>query len=357
MRKDYYKILGVDKNASQDDIKKAYRKLAIKLHPDRNPGDKKAEEKFKEAAEAYEVLGDEKKRAEYDNPASKFDFKTSGGPDFGGMNMEDILKHFNMGGFDFGFNETRKPRVVKGNSMRIKVALTLEELNTGVTKEFKIKRYEKCSNCGGTGLTENSRKRTCKSCGGTGQIYSNDSFAGGFMSMRQTCPTCGGNGYVIENPCPHCNGHGIVLKESIVKITIEKGTIPGTEIVYAGLGNAAPHGEGVNGDLLVFVMEKPHDKFERNGNDLYFTLEVPVIDGILGCDVEVTTIDGKTLNAKLPQGTSDGSNLRFKGYGLPIRGTNTNGNMIGIVKLVMPKKISEEERHLLIQLKEKENFK
>ena len=214
--------MGVSKSATQDEIKKAYRKLAIKYHPDKNPGDKSAEEKFKEASEAYEVLGDEKKRAEYDNPASNFDFRASGGPDFGGMNFDDILKHFGgFGGFDdFGF--TSKPREVKGKSLRMKVSLTLEEIFNGVEKKFNIKRYEKCGHCGGSGMTPESRKKTCKSCGGMGKVFS--SSTNGFMNMsiQQTCPTCGGKGYVIENPCSHCNGHGVVLKESPITINIQR---------------------------------------------------------------------------------------------------------------------------------------
>ena len=360
-KKDYYKILGVDKKASQDEIKKAYRKLAVKYHPDKNPGDKKAEEKFKEAAEAYEVLGDEKKRAAYDDPMSGFDFKASGGPDFGGMNIDEILKHFGggFGDFDFDFMGGGKPkqREVKGKSLRIKVDLTLEEIFNGVKKEFKIKRYEKCDHCGGTGMTEESRKRTCKSCGGTGTVITGGGFGGGFMSIRQQCPTCGGNGYVIEKPCSHCNGHGVVLKESKISIDIQKGVLPGMEIRYTGLGNAAPHGEGTNGDLFVVIGEKPHSTFERDGKNILFDIEVPVVDAILGCEVEVTTIDGKTLTAKIPQGTIDGTNLRFKGYGLYPYGMNTRGDMIGIVKLILPKKLTTEEKKLLNQLKESENFK
>jgi molecular chaperone DnaJ len=357
MKKDYYKILGVEKNASQDDIKKAYRKLAIKYHPDKNPGDKKAEEKFKEASEAYEVLGDEKKRADYDNPASNFDFKASGGPDFGNMNFDEIFKHFGgFGGFDdFGF--TSKPKEVKGKSLKIKVELTLEEIFNGVNKKFNIKRFEKCDHCGGSGMTPESRKKTCKSCGGTGTVFSTSTDGFMRMSMRQGCPTCGGSGYVIENPCSHCGGTGIVQKVSTVDIKIDKGILPGNEIRYAGLGNAAPNGKGPNGDLFVLIVEKPHNLFDREGDNLIFNIEVPVIDAMLGCEVVVPTIEGKKLTAKIPQGTIDGTTLRFKGYGLQALGKATRGDMLGVVKLILPTKLNKEEKEILSKLKESENFK
>lgn len=357
MRKDYYAILGVNKDASQDEIKKAYRKLAIKYHPDKNPGDKSAEEKFKEASEAYEVLGDEKKRADYDNPASNFDFKASGGPDFGNMNFDEIFKHFGgFGGFeDLGF--TTKPKEIKGKSLKIKVKLTLEEILNGVEKKFNIKRFEKCEHCGGTGMTANSRRKTCKSCGGTGTVFSTSTDGFMSMSMRQGCPTCGGKGYVIENPCPHCGGNGIVQKVSPITIKIQKGMLPGAEIKYNGLGNAAPNGTGPNGDLFVFIEEKPHDLFERENDNLIFNIEVPVIDAMLGCNVTVPTIDGKKLTAKIPQGTVDGTTLRFKGYGLQAYGKSKRGDMLGIVKLALPTKLNDEEREILSKLKESENFK
>ena len=356
MKKDYYKILGVNKDASQDDIKKAYRKLAIKYHPDKNPGDKKAEEKFKEAAEAYEVLGDEKKRAEYDNPASNFDFKMSGGPDFANMGIDEILRH--MGGFGFDFGEQRQQhRQVKGTSIQVRFNLTLGDMFNGVTKKIKYKRFEPCETCGGTGMTENSRKKTCRTCGGSGTVFS--SVGSGFMNMNmmQTCPTCGGKGYVMENPCNKCNGHGIVEKTVQKEIKLNKGVGHGQSYVFTGLGNFPPHGEGVPGDLIVAIGQLPHDKFDRNGDDLIFDLEVPVIQAIKGCTVDVTTIDGKTIAAKIPPLTEDGTQLRFKGYGMHKFNSETRGNMIGVVKLVMPKSLDADDKKLLEQLSERKNFK
>ena len=352
-RKDYYKILGVDKNASQDDIKKAFRKLSVKWHPDRNKGSKEAESKFKEIAEAYEVLGDESKRKEYDNPKSTFEFHTSGGPNFSGMNMDDILRHFGMGGFGFNSNPQQHQN---GSSIRIKVKLTLEEVLNGCTKKVKLKRYESCTHCGGSGMTANSRKKTCKTCGGTGMAFSQH----GFMSMQQTCPTCGGRGYVIENGCSHCNGHGIVENSSSeVQFTIPRGVENGMQIEYQGLGNAAPHGKGHNGSLIVVIEFEEHPIFEVQGRDLVCNLEVPAVDAILGCDVEIGTLSGKTIKVKIPQGTASGQIFRFKGYGLPRYGNSIGnaGNMIGIVNITVPKELNETERELLKQLKQQEHFK
>lgn len=354
-RKDYYKILGVDKTASQDDIKKAFRKLSVKWHPDRNNGSKEAEAKFKEIAEAYEVLGDEAKRKEYDNPKQTFEFHTSGGPDFRHMNMDDIFKHFNMGGFGgFGNNRaTQQP--IKGSSIRIKIKLTLEEVLNGCDKKIKIKRYEHCSHCGGTGMTAESRKKTCKTCGGTGMAFSQH----GFM-MEQTCPTCGGTGYVIENPCKYCGGHGIAVNSaSEVTFYIPRGVEDGMQIEYAGLGNAAPHGKGTNGNLIVIIEIEEHPIFERQGRDLVCNLEVPALDAMLGCDVEVDTLSGKTLKMKIPQGTRSGQVFTFKGYGLPRYGgtIGSPGNMIGIVNLTVPKELNDNERRLIQELKKQEHFK
>jgi len=357
--KDYYKILGVSKDASKDDIKKAFRKLSIKYHPDRNQGDKKAEEKFKEVAEAYEVLGDDEKRKQYDNPASNFDFYASGGPDFGGMNIDEIMKHFGgFGGFgDFDFGEERKPRQVVGTNIQITFPLTLEELFNGVTKKIKYNRFELCDECGGSGLTSNSRKRTCKSCGGTGTVFQSGGFGGFNMRMTSTCPQCGGKGYVIENPCKKCNGHGVVQASTEVEIKINKGAADGQIFQFVGLGNFPPHGNGTPGSLLVRVVQKPDEKFERNGDDLYFTIDIPVLKGILGGETTIETIDGKTITAKIPQGTEDGTQLRFKGYGMPLFNSDTRGNMIGVVKLVMPKKLDDNDKKLLGELCEKDNFK
>lgn len=354
-RKDYYKILGVDKNATQDEIRKAYKKLALKYHPDRNPGDKKAEDKFKEAAEAYEVLGNEEKRKEYDNPQSNFDFHMSGGPDFGGMGMDDILKHFGFGGMDFGFGSprNREPRQVKGTNIRISMPITLEEMYSGTTKKIKYNRFEICDQCNGSGKTNKTKEKICRTCGGSGFVFSQN----GFMSMQQTCPTCGGTGKHIENPCPKCGGHGIMQKSCIEEIKLDKGLLNGMNLVIGGKGNLPPHGNGIAGDLIISIQEVPNEKFEVDGNDLYFQIELNVVDAILGTTVTVDTVDGKKLTAKIPNGTCDGHKLRFRGYGIPVYGTNSNGDMYGIVKIKIPSNITDKEKELLKELGEQENFK
>lgn len=358
-RKDYYKILGVDKKASQDDIKKAFRKLSVKWHPDRNNGSKEAEAKFKEIAEAYEVLGNEDKRKEYDNPKQTFEFHSHGGPDFSHMNMDDIFRHFNMHTnpfADFGGGGRQQQQPIKGSSIRIKIKVTLEEVLNGTNKTIKIKRQEPCKHCNGTGMTAESRKRTCKTCGGTGMAFSSN----GFMSLQQTCPTCGGCGYIIENPCMHCNGHGVVQNTtSEVSFNIPRGVENGMQIEYAGLGNASPHGKGTNGSLIVMIEIEEHPVFEVQGRDLICNLEVPAIDAILGCDIEIDTLSGKTIKTKIPQGTPSGKVFRFKGYGLPRYGTTIGspGNMIGVVSITVPKELNDNERRLLRELKQQEHFK
>ena len=271
------------------------------------------------------------------------------------MNMDDIFRHFNMGGFGgFGNNRaTQQP--VKGSSIRIKIKLTLEEVLNGCNKKIKIKRYEQCTHCGGTGMTAESRKKTCKTCGGTGMAFSQH----GFM-MEQTCPTCGGTGYVIENPCKHCGGHGIAVNStSEVAFNIPRGVEDGMQIEYAGLGNAAPRGKGTNGNLIVIIEIEEHPIFERQGRDLVCNLEVPALDAMLGCDVEVDTLSGKTLKMKIPQGTRSGQVFTFKGYGLPRYGgtIGSPGNMIGIVNLTVPKELNDNERRLIQELKKQEHFK
>ena len=351
-RKDYYKILGVKKDATQDDIKKAFRKLSVKWHPDRNQGSKEAEAKFKEIAEAYEVLSDASKRSAYDNPQSNFDFGMYGGTDFGGMGMDDILRHFGFGGMDFGFGRPREPRVAKGTNIRIKMTLTLEEIFNGTTKKIKYNRFEPCDKCKGSGKTANTKEKVCRTCGGSGFIFSQN----GFMQMQQTCPTCGGKGKMVENPCTSCGGHGIVLKSCVEEIVLDKGILDGMSIAFEGKGNFPPHGEGIPGDLIVIVQAIPSKDFETSGNDLYFPIELGVVDAILGCNINVRTVDGKELTAKIPNGTCDGHKLRFRGYGLPIYGTNNSGDMIGIVKINIPKKVTSKEEQLLKELKNQEHF-
>lgn len=351
--KDYYKILGItdeEKKLKGEEfnkvVSKRYKKLAVKWHPDRNQDNKEeAEEKFKEINEAKSILSDEKKREEYDNPHSSFQGFSSGG--FSGFgDMDDMFSEF------FGGRQRQQPQV-KGSSKRITISLTLKEMYEGVKKKIKYDRYEPCDHCHGSGMTKNSVKRTCKTCGGSGFVFSQASF----INIRQVCPTCGGKGSYIENPCPHCHGMGVAEKSHELELNIGKGVMDGMTLVYQNEGNYPPQMQGVNGDLMVVIREKEGEKYERKGDDLYFKINVPVIDAILGCNATIKTINDKTLTAKIPQGVSDGYLMRFKGYGMPQYGTNTYGNMYGVVNVQMPKNLTEEEKETLKKLKTHENFK
>lgn len=358
-RKNYYEILGVTEEEKKlpfdefsDIIKKKYRKLSLQFHPDRNQGKseaekKEAEEKFKELSEAYSVLSDEKKKAEYDNPMSNFQFNG-----FGSASFEDIMRSFDPFG-NFGFGGGREQRVVKGQSIRIAVGLTLEEMYNGTKKTVKYKRNGKCKHCNGSGKTSKTKEEVCTHCGGTGQMFAQ---LGGWQQIT-TCPHCGGKGKKLINPCSHCNGSGMAQEEHQVEFNIPKGTSEGFQFTIQGEGCIAERNNGVQGDLIVVIKEKDHDKFIRDGNDLYYEIEIPIIDALLGCTKTVTTIDGKTLSTKIPQGVEDGTKIRFVGKGMPVYGYNSFGNMYLIVKLVLPKKLSDNEIRLLNELKEQENFK
>ncbi len=368
-RKDYYKILGItedEKKLKGKDfekvIKPKFRKLAISLHPDKQQGKseeekKNAEEKFKEVSEAYEVLSDEKKREEYDNPMSGFNFQGFSG---GNSSFEDIMRGFGFGdmfgGFNpFGGNNSRnQQRVQKGQSMRITLGVSLEDVFNGAKKTLKYKRYDKCTHCGGSGKTDKTTEETCNVCGGTGSVFQRN----GMMQMISTCPHCKGKGKIIKNPCSHCNGNGIIETENKVEVDIPKGVNEGMQINMEGYGHAPLNCNGIYGDLYILIKEQDHDKFNRSGNDLYFDLDINVIDAILGCDATVETIDGKKLTTKIKQCVEDGTMIRFNGKGLPIYGQNGKfGNMIGVITLKMPKKLNSEEISLLNEIKKKENFK
>lgn len=353
-KKDYYSILGitVDERKLKGEkfekvLKSKYKKLAVKWHPDRNPGDKHAEDMFKEIAEAYDILLN--KRDQYDQ---KDRFKSNsngfgGGGGFGGF--DDIFKDMNS---HFSRSGTRDQ--VKGSSIRITLALTLEEMYNGVTKKVKYKRFMPCTHCKGSGMTENSKKKICRTCGGTGFAVSG---GGGFFTLRQKCPTCGGKGQVIENPCRHCKGIGIVQKDQEISVSVPRGASEGMVLTHNGMGSYPPHASGVCGNFIVNIAQRKHDKYTLENSDLKFQLKVNVLDALLGCTVEVPTIDGKKLHAKIPQGTNDGHTLRFRGYGMPIYNTNDFGDMYGEIEIVMPKKLSLDERETLEGLRGTGNFK
>lgn len=371
-KRDYYEVLGVDKNASAEDIKKAYRKKAIQYHPDKNPGDKEAEEKFKEAAEAYEVLSDPQKRQRYD----QYGFAGMGGAGgFNGgqgMNMEDIFSQFGdlfeswgMGGgghFSSFFGGQRGgggQRVRRGSDLRVRVHVTLEEIATGVDKKIKVKKLVPCQDCHGMGSADGSQGDVCPTCKGTGRIVRTQRGIFGMMQVQDECPTCHGEGRIIKNKCPKCNGEGVVRAEEVIDIHIPAGVTSGMQIPIHGKGNAAPNG-GVSGDLLVLIEEEEHKDFVREGNDLVYNLLLDMPTAILGGQVIIPTLQGEAKITITP-GTQPGKVLRMRGKGLPIidqyaRQYGT-GDMLINVGVYIPEHLSRDEKKMIEQLKTSENVK
>ena len=367
-KRDYYEVLGVSKGASEDEIKKAYRKIAIKYHPDRNPGDKEAEEKFKEAAEAYDVLHDPKKRQQYDQFG--FNGPMGGGEGgfggFGGasMNMDDIFSMFGdiFGGHGFsgfgGGGGQRRPQQHRGSDLRLKVRLTLEEINLGVTKKFKVKKDITCSHCHGTGAQDGSSREQCPTCHGSGVISHTTQSIFGMMQTQGVCPTCGGEGSIIKNKCTDCHGEGVVKGEEVVEIKIPAGVAEGMVVNVPGKGNAGRH-NGVNGDIQVFVEEEPHELFVRDGNDLIYNLLLDFPTATLGGDVEIPTIEGTKLRVKIESGTQPGKTLRLRGKGLPVlQGYGSGkGDMVVNISVYVPKTLSRDEKEAIQRFKGSDNFK
>ncbi len=366
-KRDYYEVLGVDKNASEDEIKKAYRKIAIKYHPDRNPGNKEAEEKFKEAAEAYDVLHDAKKRSQYD----QFGFNgPMGGGDsgFGGfgasMNMDDIFSmfgdifggHAGFGGF--GGSQRRGPKQYRGGDLRLKVKLSLKEIETGVTKKFKVKKDVVCDHCHGTGSEDGSGSDTCPTCHGSGFITHTTQSIFGMMQTQGVCPTCNGEGKVIKNKCRHCGGNGVVKGEEVIEINIPAGVAEGMIVTVPGKGNMGPH-NGICGDIQVFIEEEGNDTFVRDGNNLIYNLLLDFPTAALGGDVEIPTISGSKLKVKIESGTQPGKTLRLRGKGLPsVQGYgNGTGDLVVNVSVYIPKTLSGEEKRMIESFKKSDNFK
>jgi molecular chaperone DnaJ len=360
-KRDYYEILGVSRDADQGAIKKAYRKLALKYHPDRNPGDQKAEERFKEAAEAYEVLSDEQKRARYDR-FGHADMGNGGGFS-GGMTMEDIFQQFGdifgegspfesfFGGAAGG---RRRSRGQKGANLRIKVSLTLDEIAKGATKKIKVKKQIACDVCGGSGAKDSSSVRTCGTCGGSGYVRQVRSTFLGQMQTTTTCPTCNGAGEVVTENCSKCKGNGVVQGEETMEIEIPAGVEEGMQLSLRGKGNAGLRG-GPSGDLLISIEEKAHDYLQRDGQNLIYELYLNFADAALGTSVEVPTIEG-TVKIKVPSGTQSGKIFRLREKGLPSVQAYGRGDQLIHVNMWTPKKLNDEERALLEQLRDMPNF-
>ena len=370
-KRDYYEVLGVEKNASADEIKKAYRKKAIQYHPDKNPGDKTAEEKFKEAAEAYEVLSNPDKRARYDQfgHAGMGGAAGNGGP-FGGfgqdMSMEDIFSMFGdifgghsgggFGGFG-GFGGSRggaQHRKFRGSDLRVKVKLNLKEISTGVEKKFKLKKYVPCSHCHGTGAEGDSGTETCATCHGSGTVIRTQKTILGTMQTQTTCPTCGGEGKIIKEKCKECGGEGIVYGEEVVTVKIPAGVMEGMQLSMSGKGNAGKH-NGIPGDLLILVEEEQDSELIRDENDLIYNLLLSFPTAALGGSVEIPTIDGR-VKVKIEPGTQPGKVLRLRGKGLPnVNGYGT-GDLLVNVSIYVPETLSKEEKKILQELEDSDNL-
>lgn len=365
-KRDYYEVLGVDKNASEDDIKKAYRKIAIKYHPDRNPGDKNAEEKFKEAAEAYDVLHDPQKRQQYDQfgfdgPAGSGGFGGFGSA--GGFSMDDIFSMFGDvfggGGFSSGFGGgQRRPAQHRGSDLRLKVRLSLQEISTGVTKKFKVKRDVTCNHCHGSGAENGSGTETCQTCHGSGYVMRTTKSLFGMMQTQSVCPTCGGEGTVIKNKCHECGGNGVVKGEEVVEINIPAGVSEGMIVNVPGKGNAGKH-NGIPGNIQVYIEEEPNDTFIRDDNDLIYNLLLDFPTAALGGNVEIPTIDGSKVRVKIEPGTQPGKALRLRGKGLPaVQGYGRGyGDMVVNISVYVPKTLDNSEKKALEKMRDSDNFK
>ncbi len=366
-KRDYYEVLGVNKNATADEIKTSYRKKAMQFHPDRNPGNKEAEEKFKEAAEAYDVLSNAEKKARYDkfghagmNGSSSaysnvdFDLNTiferfgdlfGGG--FGGFSG------FGGGGFGSGNAKDRR-RVRQGTNLRITVKLTLEEIAKGCEKKIKIQKFVPCSSCNGLGTQDKKSVTTCSSCHGSGQVVHTERSMFGLFQQTTVCENCHGSGEIIKNPCPHCHGNGITKGEEVVVVNIPAGVADGMQLTMRGKGNAAPNG-GINGDLFVAIEEIEHAVFERDGNNIYLNYFISFPQAALGTSVEIPTLEGKA-KIKIEPGTQSGQILRLQGKGIPDIRAQYRGDLIVNVNVWTPKTLSKEEKSIIEKFNFSENF-
>jgi molecular chaperone DnaJ len=365
MKRDFYEILGVGKTASADEIKKAYRKVAMQFHPDRNPGDKAAEEKFKEAAEAYEVLSDADKKAQYDRYGHAGVSGNGRGFSGGGMNMEDIFSQFGdvfgddlFGSFfggGSGRGRTSRSRGVRGSNLRVKIKLTYEEIAKGVTKNIKVKKHVVCTTCGGSGAKDKSSVQSCGTCGGSGQVRRVTNTFIGQMQTVTTCPTCNGEGTTITAKCNSCKGEGRVYGEEALSIEIPAGVQEGMQLNLNGKGNAGERG-GMPGDLIILIEEEPHKELQRDGINVAYDLHISFTDAVFGTQLEVPTIDGRA-KIKIPAGTQSGKIFRLKGKGFPAVNSYQKGDQLIHVNVWTPQHVSSEEKAMLDKLSHSQNFK
>lgn len=361
-KRDYYEVLGVSKNASDDEIKKAYKKMAIKYHPDRNPDNKEAEEKFKEAAEAYDVLRDPQKRARYDQFGHE---AVNGAGGFGGasMNMDDIFSmfgdifggHSGFGGFGGGGGRARKPQY-RGGDLRLKVRMNLQEVSTGVTKKFKVKKKVTCTHCHGSGAEGSGATESCPTCHGSGYVVKTQQSIFGMMQTQGVCPTCNGEGTIIKNKCKVCGGDGVVNGEEVIEVKIPAGVADGMVVNVPGKGHAAKR-NGVPGDIQVFVEEEPNKELLREDNNLIYNLLLDVPTAVLGGDAEIPTIDGR-VKIKIEPGTQPGKVVRLRGKGLPaVQGYGYGiGDLIVNMSVYIPETLNKDERKAFEEMKKSDSF-
>ncbi|MBM3915066.1 MAG: molecular chaperone DnaJ [Sphingomonadales bacterium] len=362
-KRDYYEVLGVGKSASADEIKKSYRKVAMQYHPDRNPGDKAAEEKFKEAAEAYEILSDPEKKAQYD----RFGHAGVGGAGGrgGGMNMDDIFSQFGdifgddlfgsfFGGGQRGGGGRQRSRGTRGSNLRIKLKLNYEEIAKGVSKNIKVKKYVGCTTCSGSGAKDKNSTQTCSTCGGNGQVRRVQNTFLGQMQTVATCPDCNGEGSTVTAKCGACKGDGRVYGEETVSIDIPAGVQEGMQLNVTGKGNAGERG-GSNGDLIILVEEEAHKELHREGLNVAYELHLSFTDAVFGTQAEVPTIDGRA-KIKIPPGTQSGKIFRLKGKGFPAVNAYEKGDQLIQVSIWTPQQLSADEKAALEKLSSSPNF-
>jgi molecular chaperone DnaJ len=365
-KRDYYEVLGVSKDASAEEIKKAYRKQALKYHPDKNPGDKESEEKFKEAAEAYEVLRDPDKKQRYDQFGHAGVGGSAGpGGGFGGFSdIEDIFSAFGdifgghfggFGGFSGSRGQSTRRHVSRGSDLRVKVKLNLREIANGVEKKIRVKKYVKCKECGGTGASNSSSFTTCSTCHGSGRVTRITNTLLGQMQTASVCPSCHGDGKIITEKCHHCAGEGVVRDEEVITINIPAGVGEGMQMNVTGKGNAARRG-GISGDLLVVITEEDHPDLVRDGNNLIYNLFLSFPEITLGTTAEIPTIESK-VKVKIEPGTQPEKILRLRGKGLPDVNGYGRGDLLVRVHVWIPRKLSQEDKRLLEKLMNSSAFK
>jgi len=358
-KRDYYEVLEIQRNASTAEIKKAYRQQALKYHPDKNPGNKAAEEKFKEAAEAYDVLSNDNKRSRYDQFGhSGLSGSGAGGFDVGGMNIEDIFSSFGdiFGGSFGGFGSSRRQgkRVVKGSNLRVKVKLSLEDILKGVEKKIKVNKYVACNVCSGSGGEPGTSPSTCSTCNGAGQVTRISNTILGQMQSSSTCPECGGEGTLVSHKCVNCYGEGIVKEEDIISINIPAGVSDGMQLSVGGKGNAGRR-NGINGDLIVLIQEIEHPDLIRDENDILYNMFISIPQAIAGDTVEIPTITGK-VKVKIDSGTQPGKVLRLRGKGIPDINGYGKGDFLVRINVWIPQNLSKEEKKIIENINKSGNF-